>query len=165
LPARSPRRGDVVIFRSVENGTETVVKRCIGLPGDAVEIAAKQLYLNGQRLDESAYAAFTAAGEAASSPWERMAVHRRDNWGPETVPAGHYLMLGDNRDNSRDSRAWGPLPAHLIKGRALFIYWSNSGQTPDGKGQSLGQWLAHIAKTALGFFHHTRWERTLRLIR
>jgi signal peptidase I len=126
---------------------------------------AKQLYLNGQRVDESAYVEHKDAGEQSLNSFARLEARRRDNFEPIRVPAGHYFCLGDNRDRSHDSRAWGPLPAHMIKGRALIIYWSNGGQTPDGRGQSVGEWLAHFARTAFGFFQNTRWERTFRLIR
>ncbi len=165
LPSRSLQRGDVVIFRSVEDATVDVVKRCIGLPGDEVKIEAKQLFLNGQRIDESAYAVHKMAGELAAQPALRAYVRKRDNYGPFEVPAGHYFCLGDNRDNSHDSRYWGFLPAHLIKGRALFVYWSYGGGTSDGKWHGLGAKLAQLGRTALGFFTKTRWDRTFLLIR
>jgi len=165
LPARAVRRGDVVIFRSKENPAEDIVKRCIGLPGDRLEMVAKQLYLNGERLDESEYVVF-------SQPLHP----RRDNFAPLTVPEGHYFCFGDNRDNSNDSRFWGALPAHLVKGRASAIYWSYEGASDHGNyrgllstvgenGPGLGNRLLGIVKLPIHFFADTRWGRTALLIR
>jgi signal peptidase I len=89
----------------------------------------------------------------------------RDNYGPYTVPPGHYFCMGDNRDNSYDSRFWGTVPAHLVKGRALFIYWSYGGKTSTGQWEGVGAKIRDLAETAVGFFSKTRWERSFRLIR
>lgn len=165
LPSRTVQRGDIVIFRSVEDPNVDLVKRCIGLPGDELHMEAKQLYLNGKRVADSTYALHKEAGAFATDPRARAYVQKRDNFTALTVPPGHYFCMGDNRDNSHDSRFWGPLPAENVKGRALMIYWSNGGETPDGKWRGIVDTLAHLGKTALGFFSQTRWERTLRLIR
>lgn len=164
LPARPVQRGDVVIFRSKENPAEDIVKRCIGLPGDRLEMIAKQLYLNGERLDESAYVVF-----------RRPLDPHRDNFAPLTVPEGHYFCFGDNRDNSNDSRFWGPLPAHLVKGRASAIYWSYAASSSNGHYRGLlstangdgglGSRLLGILKLPVNFFVHTRWGRTGLLVR
>ena len=164
LPSRTVHRGDIVVFRSPENPTLDVVKRCIGLPGDTLQIRAKRLYLNGKLVEDSAYAVHKDArtiGDAFYSEQIRL----RDNFGPYTVPPGHYFCMGDNRDYSYDSRFWGPLPAYLVKGRALFIYWSYGGETSDGQWKGFGDKLRDLGKTALGFFSNTRWERSFRLIR
>jgi signal peptidase I len=164
LPLRQERRGDIVIFRSPENPAMDVVKRCIGVPGDTIRVVDKRLVINDKTVDDASYALHRDPmlySDVSISEQGR----RRDNFGPETVPAGHYFCMGDNRDFSYDSRFWGMLPGHLVKGRALFIYWSNGGETSDGQWRGLGPQLRELGKTALGFFSKTRWERTFRLIR
>lgn len=165
LPHRSIQRGDIVIFRSPEDPTIDIVKRCIGLPGDRIEVRAKALYINGERVEDSEYAShrdprtFPNVGQLPSQS------RRRDHFGPYTVPEGHFFCMGDNRDFSYDSRFWGPVPAELVKGRAFMIYWSYGGETPDGRWHGLGDKLAHIGRTLVGFPFKTRWERTFQIIR
>jgi signal peptidase I len=164
LPHRDVQRGDIVVFRSPENPSIDVVKRCVGMPGDTVDVQAKQLYINGKAVNDASYAIHgdpVTYSELSFSDQGR----RRDNFGPETVPPGHYFCMGDNRDHSYDSRFWGMLPRHLVKGRALFIYWSNGGETSNGEPQDLGPQLRQLGRTAAGFFTQTRWDRTFRLIR
>lgn len=151
LPLRPVRRGDIVIFRSKTDPGMDVVKRTIGLPGDTVQIIDSQLHLNGQAVNDSAYAVHKGT-DLPYSP--------RDYHGPLTVPPESYFMMGDNRDESLDSRFWGTLPARLVKGRAMFIYWSNGAQPPEGSNVLVG-----FVRTALGFFSNTRWERSFDLIR
>lgn len=163
LPLRAPRRGDIVVFRSPQDPTVDVVKRLIGLPGDTVAIVEKHLFVNGARVDDGAYArhvdpAVLRPGTGAGDP-------RRDNFGPYRVPEGHYFCLGDNRDNSYDSRFWGPLPARYLKGRASIVYWSFGGGTSDGQWHGFGAKLRQVARTVAGFVTETRWLRTLHLPR
>ena len=164
LPFRSVQRGDIVVFRSPENPALDLVKRCVAVGGDTVEIRDSQLHINGKPANDASYAVHknpdTGLG-AFGDPRMRL----RDNYGPYAVPAGHYFCMGDNRDNSYDSRFWGPLPAHLVKGRALFIYWSYGGKTSTGQWEGLGAKLRDLGETAVGFFSKSRWERTFRLIR
>ena len=164
LPARAVHRGDSVVFRSPENPTIDVVKRCVGVPGDAIEVRAKQLYINGKAVADSSYAVHKdpiTYSELSFSDQGRL----RDNFGPVTVPPDHLFCMGDNRDQSYDSRFWGMLPSHLVKGRALFIYWSNGGPTDDGEWRGLLPQVKQLLRTAGGFFTNTRWERTFKLIR
>jgi signal peptidase I len=121
LPGRRMRRGDVVVFKFPQQPDRDFIKRVIGLPGDVLELRRKQVYVNGSPIDESGYAYYR------QSPSVTGAVHpddRREEYGPVTVPAGQYFMMGDNRDNSEDSRYWGFMPASYVKGEALFIYFS-----------------------------------------
>lgn len=165
LPSRAVQRGDIVVFRSPENHSLDVVKRCIGLPGDVIDVVDKRLYINGKQVDDSSFARHTDPTVYPDSPFISQQFRRRDQFGPYTVPPDSYFCMGDNRDHSHDSRFWEALPAHLLKGRALLIYWSYGGETPDGGFETTGQRLTRLGRTALRFFSDTRWERTFRLIR
>lgn len=157
LPLRPVHRGDVVIFRSPETPALDLVKRCVAVGGDTVQLIEQQLYINGKAVNDAGYALHKNP-YVGSDP-------RLRNYGPFTVPPDHYFCMGDNRDNSYDSRFWGPVPAHLVKGRALFIYWSYGGKTSSGQWEGWGAKLRDLLETAVGFFSKTRWERTFRLIR
>jgi len=159
LPLRTVHRGDIVVFRSPENPQLDLVKRAVGVGGDKIQVIDQKLYINDKAVNDASYALHKGTPAPAGS-----FITQRDNFGPYIVPAGHYFCMGDNRDNSYDSRFWGPLPAHLLKGRALFIYWSYGGKTAAGP-QSPREKAADLLETALGFFSKTRWERTFRLIR
>lgn len=165
MPIRSPERGDVVIFRSVEDPRVDLVKRCVAVGGDTVEVLNKQLYVNGERVEESAYVAHRDSH--VFSRRARASAHelRRDNLAPVRVPDGHFFFLGDNRDESYDSRYWGFVPARYIKGRAFVIYWSNGGETSDGSWPGTFQRIGQLLRTLLGFFTESRWGRTLMLVR
>ena len=165
LPVRSPRRGDIVIFRSPERPTVDLVKRCVAGPGDTVQIVDKGLFVNGARVPDAGVAQHRDARVYPDRPTLPDQVRLRDQFGPLKVPAGRYFCLGDNRDHSYDSRFWGTVPAHYLKGRALFIYWSFGGGTSDGTWKSWGAKLKETARTAVGFFTETRWGRTLRVVR
>jgi len=164
LPLREVHRGDIVVFRSPETPTLDLVKRCVAVGGDTVRVLNQQLYINGKAVADSSYALHKNA-DAGLGVFGDPRLQLRDNFGPLLVPAGHYFCMGDNRDNSYDSRFWGPLPAHLVKGRALFIYWSYGGKTSTGQWEGLGAKLRDLGETAVGFFSRTRWGRSFRLIR
>lgn len=165
LPLRQVERGDIVIFRSPERPQVDMVKRCIGLPGDVIELVGKDLYLNGKLVDDDSYTWHRDSRTFPDRPSIPDQARMRDNFGPYRVPADHYFCMGDNRDQSYDSRFWGPVPAHYVKGRAFMIYWSFGGETSDGVWRGWGNKLGHLARTAVGFFHLSRWERTFRVIR
>ncbi|WP_297216451.1 signal peptidase I [uncultured Desulfovibrio sp.] len=111
---RDPQRGEVVIFAYPKDPSLDFIKRIVGIPGDVIEVRNKQLYRNNEPVQES-YARFT-------DPDNIFGV--RDDFGPVTVPEGHYFMMGDNRDNSQDSRFWGFVSRDAIRARAWRIYWS-----------------------------------------
>ena len=114
---RGPRRGDVIVFQYPRNPHQDFIKRCIATGGQTIEIRNKQVIVDGDTLNEP-YAIKTDPSVRPPG------FEPRDNFGPYTVPPGDLFMMGDNRDNSNDSRYWGTLPMDLVKGRAMFLYWS-----------------------------------------
>jgi signal peptidase I len=110
---RAPKRGDLVVFEYPRDLTKSFIKRVIALEGETVEIRNKRVYIDGEPLQESYAVHEDAAIEDT-----------RDNLGPLKIPAGHCFVLGDNRDNSMDSRFWGALPLANVKGQSLYIYWA-----------------------------------------
>jgi signal peptidase I len=165
LPDRKPRRGDIVVFRSPEDPSIDLVKRLIGLPGDTIEMRQKQLLVNGKPVDDKTFAIHRDPRVGDEQNAYNYQLYRRDNFGPLTVPEGHYFCLGDNRDQSYDSRYWGAVPEHYVKGRAFLIYWSYGGETPDGQWPGWLAKLGQLGRTAVGFFTKTRWIRTFRIVR
>ncbi|HZF08464.1 MAG TPA: signal peptidase I [Thermoanaerobaculia bacterium] len=165
LPVRPVRRGDIVVFKFPKDPERDFIKRCVGLPGDSVEILDKRLFLNGRVVHDEGYTYHT---DERVLPRSALAsdFSNRDNFGPRVVPPGHYFCMGDNRDNSNDSRFWGEVPEANLKGRAFMIYWSfdtGEGESPDGPGLS-GK-LRQLGQVGLKFFARTRWARTLRIVR
>lgn len=156
---REPQRGDVIVFEFPEDPTKNFVKRLVGLPGDTVEMRDGSLIRNGTKLQER-YVEHTEP-DIDPSPedfrWQRDYVVRsaaaaasgyhpsRNNWGPLVVPVGNYFVLGDNRDNSLDSRYWGFVADSLVKGRPFVIYYSYKPDSVDAFA-----WLTHIRWTRLG---------------
>ncbi len=136
---RAPRLGDVIVFQWPPDPTQDFIKRCIATGGQTVEVVHKEVRVNGKALTEP-YARHTQASE------ELAVVSPRDNLALVTVPPEHLFMMGDNRENSADSRYWGYVPMDLVKGRALFIYFSTASKS----------WWD------MPFF--VRWERLFRII-
>ena len=121
LPMRPIERGDIIVFKFPEEPERDFIKRVIGLPGDTLELKNQTVLINGEALREPyAHYLFPPAAEG------QMEGDLRRKYGPVTVPDAHYFMMGDNRDDSQDSRFWTSpfLPQSYVKGRALFIYWS-----------------------------------------
>lgn len=134
-----PARGDVIVFRYPEDEDKDFIKRVVGLPGEQIEIRNKVVHINGAPLEDRSYTQRVDPGIIDGM------INPRDNFGPVTVPQGTYFVMGDNRDQSLDSRFWGYVRAEKIKGKAFRIYWSWSGQ---------GHWQQWV-----------RWERLGRAIR
>src|SRR5262245_39443636 len=160
LPKKPIQRGHVIVFKFPEDPTRDFIKRVIGLPGETVEIRNTAVYINGTRLDEPYVHFLEPPGD-----WELAEVHPgsdgRDNWGPQTVPAGQLFVMGDNRDNSRDSRFWGFLPEDQVKGRALIVYWSYEASREEYHRTGVLNWI----RDTLAAFGKTRWDRFFHLIR
>ena len=178
LPYGHINRGDIIVFHYPVHPSQHFVKRVIGIPGDHIRLSDKRVFVNGVQLEEP-YAQykshirdsyrddfpnsdFLSAGVEAKW-WLQMRdlVHR----GELVVPAGQYFVLGDNRDESLDSRYWGFVPRENVIGRPLVIYWSfdrddgsDDDHQPDGK-------LNRLAGLFTRLYHDTRWHRTLRLVR
>lgn len=157
LPAvRAPQRGEILVFRWPVDPTVDFVKRVVGVPGDTIGMVDGVFYRNGTPVREG----YTSHTEPGSDPvgeefrWQRQFLVRRaqasetyrpsrNNWGPLVVPSAHLFVLGDNRDNSLDSRYWGFVPDSMVKGRPLLVYYS---YVPDSTAR-------------FPFFTNVRWRR------
>jgi signal peptidase I len=132
LPMKEIARSDVIVFKYPEDPERDFIKRVIGLPGDQVELRRKRVFVNGKPFDDP-YAHYMDPPAGSPTDIEGNGVTSagdpRENYGPVTVPPGHFFAMGDNRDNSQDSRYWGFLPQGYVKGKALVIYWSYEAQS------------------------------------
>lgn len=117
IPLGKPKRGDIVVFIYPEDRSKDFIKRMVGLPGDTIEIRDKRVFINGIAWKDS-------HGKHLDDLVIPGAVQPRDNFGPVTVPEDSYFVMGDNRDESYDSRFWGFVRQPDILGKALIIYWS-----------------------------------------
>jgi signal peptidase I len=117
-----PQRGDVIVFRYPEDENKDFIKRVIGTPGDVIEIHNKNVLINGEALVDNAFTQRVDPGIIDGR------INPRDNFGPITVPTDSYFVMGDNRDQSLDSRFWGFVKMDKVKGRAFLVYWSWNGQ-------------------------------------
>jgi signal peptidase I len=155
LPTRDIRRGDVIVFKYPDEPDRDFIKRVIGLPGETIEMKAKKIYVNGQALDEPYVHFLEPVGDAQ----EVISYDLRENYPKTVVPQDFYFVMGDNRDNSQDSRYWGFLPRNYIKGRALMIYWSYESGREDYVDEGVGASAKRIIGVVTHFFTKTRWER------
>jgi len=113
-----PKPGDIIVFKYPQDLKRDFIKRCVAIEGQTVQIIDKVLYIDGKSVANPPQSKFVDPKTYASD------LSTRDNLGPVKVPPGHLFMMGDNRDNSRDSRYWGFLDKRLIKGKAFILYWS-----------------------------------------
>ena len=172
LPAVSdPEPGDIVIFifPGDQNGTK-YIKRCVGAPGDTIEVKDKDLFVNGERFPDQDCAKYndtTRFGRVIVRPRGPGGQNSRDNFGPYVVPENSYFMMGDNRDNSYDSRFWGPVPSQAILGEAMVIHWSwNDDEYPSPE-VSVTDPLSVprlFVYNIVHFHHKARWGRLFSII-
>lgn len=149
LPAiKSVHRGDIVVFRYPKDPRETYLKRVAALGGDTVELRNGQLFINSKVVTEP----YAVHRGSLYSPYEQMA--------PIVVPQGKLFVMGDNRDNSSDSREWGFVPMENVIGEPLFVYWSYDAPSSRWLDENLRHRMGFYASIAGNFFSHTRWSRT-----
>jgi signal peptidase I len=181
LPYEEPRHGDIIVFRYPADITQTFVKRVIGVPGDHLKIINQVIYRNGTPLKEPYV--YHKSGimdsyrdnfpsepppytyDPARDPLLRDMLERHVSNAEVIVPANSYFAMGDNRDNSLDSRYWGFVPRDNIIGKPLLIYWSFAATTEELTDASAGATINHIEDLIIHFFSRTRWNRTLKVIR
>lgn len=179
LPYEEPKHGDIIVFHPPHDITQTYVKRVIGVPGDHLKMVNRIVYRNGARLNEPyIYNKFPydptrdnfpgdpspfAEGLQAQLQRDMLDNHVVDGW--IVVPPNSYFAMGDNRDNSLDSRYWGFVPRDYIIGKPLLIYWSYRASTEDLAGSSVGSLITHFIDLGEHFFTRTRWNRTFEVIR
>ncbi|HEY3216689.1 MAG TPA: signal peptidase I [Candidatus Eisenbacteria bacterium] len=130
--ARKPGRGELIVHRFPPDPAKIFVKRVVALGGDTVELRDKVLYVNGNKTTET----YTIHTDSVVRP---AGYDYRDNFGPATVPSGSYFVLGDNRDNSNDSRYWGPLEGRHVLGRVRGIYWSWDSEAEHARWDRIGR--------------------------
>ncbi|MGM0568706.1 MAG: signal peptidase I [Elusimicrobiota bacterium] len=122
LTIREPKRGDLIVFEYPRDLSKDFIKRVIATGGEEIEIIDKNVYVDGEKLNEP-YVVHKDPNIYPQAPYLPRERRYRDNFGPLEVPEGEYFVMGDNRDFSSDSRSWGPLKRKYIKGKALFRYW------------------------------------------
>jgi signal peptidase I len=164
LPVKQLKREDIVVFKYPEEPERDVIKRVIGLPGETVEVREKKVFINGKALTEP-YAHYLEPVATPSEFHEVTSFDVRERYGPVTVPPDHYFVMGDNRDNSQDSRYWGFLSREYIKGKALILYWSYEAEREDYQEDGAGATLKGLGSVFVHFFTRTRWDRMFHQIR
>lgn len=151
----APKPGDIIVFKYPMNPEKDYIKRIVALPGQEVQIADKILYIDGE---VAPIPAFSKNSDRKIIPAD---LSFRDNFGPYVVPMGQYFVMGDNRDDSRDSRFWGSVPEENLLGKAVFVYWSWE-PDPDAPGWEFPyvidavQWIGYAI---FNFPSQVRWDR------
>ncbi|HTU46353.1 MAG TPA: signal peptidase I [Bryobacteraceae bacterium] len=179
LPYEQPKHGDIIVFRFPVDISQTFVKRVIGVPGDRLKMVNRVVYRNGVQLNEPyVYHKFpydasrdnfpgepTLFAEGLQAQLQRDMLENHVVNGEIVVPPNEYFAMGDNRDNSLDSRYWGFVPRDNIIGKPLLIYWSYQAPSEDLTGSSVNSLVTHFIDLGEHFFTRTRWDRTFKIIR
>ena len=175
LPYREPERGDVIVFKYPNDPDTAYVKRLIGMPGDTVEMIGRTVYINGEELKENYNVKDDEDGNiidtVINDPQKKYKLQYfnpgsdRAHWGPYSVPEGRYFAMGDNRDNSQDSRYWQFIPRDYMMGRPVVIYWSFETDRDEYMRTSPGERIQQLTDVVLNFFTKTDWKRTFKIIR
>ena len=176
MPYQKIARGDIIVFHYPVDPQQHFVKRVIGVPGDHLRMVAKRVLINGKPLDEPYVRFLEPPNNLFRDNFPRTdipAIGLEGKWwlemrklvedGQLIVPEGHYFVMGDNRDDSQDSRYWGFVPRENIIGRPLVIYWSVRDWDHSPSASIMGR-LYHVAYAVTHIFQITRWNRTLRLV-
>jgi signal peptidase I len=176
MPYQKIARQDIIVFHYPVDPKQHFVKRVIGLPGDRLKMVNKKVFINGKPLDESYVRFIEPPNNLFRDDFPRVdipAYGLDGKWwllmrklvedGELIVPEGNYFVMGDNRDDSQDSRYWGFVPQENIIGRPLIIYWSVQDWDHETESTFSGR-LQHLAYAFTHLFQITRWNRTLRLI-
>lgn len=181
LAYRDIARGDIVVFHYPIDPTQYFVKRVVGLPGDRIRIRSRVVYVNGKELEETyvrhSYLGQVRAGDDFPPEFPELERGMRPEWSEElpqninggelVVPPGNYFVMGDNREESLDSRFWGFVPQELVSGRPFIIYASfeKSGEDYRDRDPSVGGRLQRLFGLIIGLPRNLRWRRTLRIVR
>lgn len=176
MPYQKIARGDIIVFHYPVDPKQHFVKRVIGLPGDRLKMVNKKVFIDGKPLDEPYVRFIEPPNNLFRDDFPRVdipAFGLEGKWwlqmrklvedGALIVPEGHYFVMGDNRDDSQDSRYWGFVPRENIIGRPLVIYWSVQDWDRNPESSFNGR-MQHLAYAFTHMFQITRWNRTLRLI-
>jgi len=185
LPLKPIKRGDVIVFKYPKDLTKHYVKRAIGLPGDHIKIVDKQVYVNGVALNEpykihkappgsypDRFGDFFPPKPLGGRVYHSVGGDEDPYWyeeytkdGELVVPPNNYFAMGDNRDNSADSRFWGFVPREFIVGKGLIIYWSYETDSDEYRQTDVVSRVQQIIDLVTNFFQKTRWSRSFRIIR
>jgi signal peptidase I len=157
----APQRSDIVVFLYPQDEKRDFIQRIVGTPGETVHVKGRQVFINGELIPEP----YVRPTDGASPPGAQPAFcGYAYGCEPTMIPADSYFVMGDNRDNSQDSRYWGFLPRDLVKGKALVIYWSYESGREDYQENGAGATLRGLGSVFVHFFTRTRWDRMLHQI-